>query len=435
MNTGLDPHFTMKPSIRNILGRTSGTAGASTSRLISASSSRSGLLFANLGESSIYLAFIEPDEELPALSSSLHDLAIGPGAQVALPLSSSVQLAIMSAGDDSDYRVIEFDGDPGWSLPTTVNVESEAPGIAMSVEDSPHQSGDPGIMALAVVNGGGGGLASDGDYSALQLDSTGNLRVVTSPVSMTPTTGELTTEDQGVSITLNKSHFVLVSLVSAGADAEVSFHASIDGTAFAPISARRVDNGHHRLVQSAVLEDEDRQFFALDLRGFISLRLICDEISAGAVQYVVRPYSWNAESAASLALAQSPGGEGLPLQADAEGRLKVEASPSTSDDWSYACPFGGVSSGPVTIKAAASSGQRNYITSLQVINSHSSTEAVMFIEDGDDNVLWRMRLAAGQGISVAFPRGLRSAEGSDSALSLSFDALGQVYFDAQGYSA
>lgn len=435
MNTGRGPRFTMKPSIRNILGRASGTASSTTSRSIAISASRTSLLFVNLGDSSIYLAFVEPDEALPILSSSLHDLAVGAGAQVALPLSASIELAIKSAGADSGYRIIEFDGDPGWSLSSTVNVESEASGLAMSVEDSPHQSGDPGIMALAVVNGGGGGLAADGDYSALQLDSTGNLRVVTSPVSMTPTSGELTTEDQGVSVTLNKSHFVLVSLASAGAEAEVSFHASIDGTAFAPISARRVDNGLHRLVQSAALEDEDRQFFALDLRGFVSLRLICDEISAGAVQYLVRPYSWDAESVASLALAQSPNGDGVPIQVDSEGRLKTDLAPSSGNDWSYACPTGGISSGPVTIKSAASSGQRNFITSLQIINSHASTEAVVLIQDGDENVLWRMRLVAGQGISVAFPRGLKSAEGTDSALSLSFDALGQVYFDAQGYTA
>jgi hypothetical protein len=45
-------------------------------------------------------------------------------------------------------------------------------------EDSAHVSGDQGVMALVVRNDAGGSLTSaNGDYSPLQVDATGNLRV------------------------------------------------------------------------------------------------------------------------------------------------------------------------------------------------------------------------------------------------------------------
>lgn len=49
---------------------------------------------------------------------------------------------------------------------------------ATHAEDVAHVSGDAGFMSLAVRSDAGGSLVSaDGDYSPLQVDSTGNLRV------------------------------------------------------------------------------------------------------------------------------------------------------------------------------------------------------------------------------------------------------------------
>lgn len=53
-----------------------------------------------------------------------------------------------------------------------------AGGGAQFAEDAPHTSGDLGTMALAVRNDAGGPMAgTTGDYAALQLDASGNLRV------------------------------------------------------------------------------------------------------------------------------------------------------------------------------------------------------------------------------------------------------------------
>lgn len=54
-------------------------------------------------------------------------------------------------------------------------------GLTGYAEDSAHASGDIGVMPLAVRSDAGGALAgTDGDYSPLQVDATGNLRVTAS---------------------------------------------------------------------------------------------------------------------------------------------------------------------------------------------------------------------------------------------------------------
>ncbi|MGH9257354.1 MAG: hypothetical protein ACRD3C_22570 [Vicinamibacterales bacterium] len=66
-----------------------------------------------------------------------------------------------------------------------VDVTSIVPGTGATnlgkLEDAIHVSGDVGVMALAVYNGAGTALAADGDYTPLQTDASGNLRVTTAP--------------------------------------------------------------------------------------------------------------------------------------------------------------------------------------------------------------------------------------------------------------
>lgn len=78
--------------------------------------------------------------------------------------------------------------------------------------------------------------------------------------------------------------------------------------------------------------------------------------------------------------------------------------------WSYAAPAGGlVSQVAVTIKAAAGAGIRNYITHIDVVNSHATISTELVINDGAaGTVLWRGWLqAAGGGYSINFDPPLR----------------------------
>lgn len=62
-------------------------------------------------------------------------------------------------------------------LLTTIDADTGVLAGAVRAEDAVHQSGDTGIMALAVRQDADAALAANGDYHPLQLDSEGRLKV------------------------------------------------------------------------------------------------------------------------------------------------------------------------------------------------------------------------------------------------------------------
>ena len=110
-----------------------------------------------------------------------------------------------------------------------------------------------------------------------------------------------------------------------------------------------------------------------------------------------------------------------------------------NNTWSYAAPAGGlVTTTAVTIKAAAGANVRNYITDIQVVNSHATVSTELTINDGAaGTVLWRGWLqAAGGGYSIHFNTPLRGT--ANTLLEIDeITATGTtgVLFDAQGFTA
>ncbi len=92
------------------------------------------------------------------------------------------------------------------------------------------------------------------------------------------------------------------------------------------------------------------------------------------------------------------------------GKLVTLPYTIPANTWVYAAPAGGlVSQTAVTVKSAAGSGIRNYVTSVQIINSHQTISTEIMILDGAaGTVLWRgWAQAAGGGISCKFDPPLR----------------------------
>jgi hypothetical protein len=88
--------------------------------------------------------------------------------------------------------------------------------------------------------------------------------------------------------------------------------------------------------------------------------------------------------------------------------VKLDAIPDLT--WNYAAPAGGlVSTTAVTVKAAAGAGIRNYVKSIQVINSHATISTELMLLDGAaGTVLHRgWAQAAGGGYACVFDPPLR----------------------------
>jgi len=104
-------------------------------------------------------------------------------------------------------------------------------------------------------------------------------------------------------------------------------------------------------------------------------------------------------------------------------------------EWSYASAAGGITNTTdVVLAAAAGTGLRRYITSIDLKNiSATATEVV--IKDGA-TVLWRGHLSASmtEPVEIAFYNPLKTT--ANAALNFACITTGaQVYVNAQGYTA
>lgn len=110
-------------------------------------------------------------------------------------------------------------------------------------------------------------------------------------------------------------------------------------------------------------------------------------------------------------------------------------------EWSYAAASGGIlnTTTAVTIKAAAT-GQRNFVTAIQIMAEALGTATEVAIRDGaGGTVLWRTKIGTGgltQGMSVSFDSPIVGSAGNLlEVLTITATTTGAVYFNAQGYVA
>jgi hypothetical protein len=119
-------------------------------------------------------------------------------------------------------------------LPSGAATEPTLATIASAVraEDSAHTSGDVGIMALAVRADNETSLSiPDGDYTPLQVNSVGRLKVSTQPGLYDIVTGNITANAQTVFCRVDRASNVMLHMVAASLVGHNStFEGSIDST-------------------------------------------------------------------------------------------------------------------------------------------------------------------------------------------------------------
>lgn len=107
--------------------------------------------------------------------------------------------------------------------------------------------------------------------------------------------------------------------------------------------------------------------------------------------------------------------------------------------WSYSAAAGGlVTTAGVTVKASAGAGIRNYISSVQVINSHQTIGTEIVINDGaSGTALWRgWAQPAGGGASVKFDPPLRGSTATLVEIAeVTATATAGVLVSVQGFTA
>lgn len=125
--------------------------------------------------------------------------------------------------------------------------------------------------------------------------------------------------------------------------------------------------------------------------------------------------------------------------------VSITSKPFVNDgkDWFYVPAVAGIlnTTTAVTIKAAAGTNVRNYITAIQVsTNVALGTATVLAVRDGaGGTVLWRLSLPTTinpAGWSFTFPTPLRgTANTLLEVVTLTATTTGTVWVNAQGYEA
>lgn len=108
--------------------------------------------------------------------------------------------------------------------------------------------------------------------------------------------------------------------------------------------------------------------------------------------------------------------------------------------WSYAAASGGIdnTATAVTIKTAAGTGYRNYITDIQVSHATLGAATELAVRDGaGGTVLWRMTLntVANENIAVHFGTPLVGTANTLLEVVTLTAVTGDVLFNAQGFAA
>jgi hypothetical protein len=176
----------------------------------------------------------------------------------------------------------------------------------------------------------------------------------------------------------------------------------------------------------------------VDGAALTALQLIDNSIAAhdSAATSGVTQIGLEARSTAPTAVTD---GDAVRAQASLSGKAVNLDGAIPGLTWSYPAPAGGlVTTAGVTAKAAAGAGIRNYVTAVQVINSHATISTEVVIRDGaSGTVLHRgYALANGGGYACTFKTPLRgTADTLIEIAEVTQTATAGVLVNLQGYVA
>lgn len=120
--------------------------------------------------------------------------------------------------------------------------------------------------------------------------------------------------------------------------------------------------------------------------------------------------------------------------------VQIESRAQLGAEWIFASATGGIvsSTTAVTLKAAPTAGNRNYLTDMQIQTATLGGATELAIRDGaGGTVLWRTQLqtTAMALISINFQSPLRGSPGNLLEVVTLSSVTGGVYINAQGFVA
>lgn len=291
---------------------------------------------------------------------------------------------------------------PSMTTGGAIRVAVASGGIAGVIEDAASTGGEEGIMILAVRRDtAASSSGTDGDYSTLNTDANGRLHVIAA-LAATQTLATVTTVSTVTNVaTIGTSVTPGTSAAHLG-KAEDAAHASGDTGVMS--LAVRTDTA---AASSGTTGDYEP--FHTDSVGALWTRStgeLADDAAFTPATSRVMPVAYFADDTATDSIDEGDAGA---ARMTLNRKQIAQPYESEANTWSYAAPAAGlVNTTGVTAKAAAGAGLRNYITAIQVINSHQTTGTEVVVRDGAaGTVIHRGWAGPNAGYAATFPTALR----------------------------
>lgn len=309
---------------------------------------------------------------------------------------------------------------------------------------------------------------SDGDYSPLQTDPTGRLKVNTQPGNPLPLTQDITANGGTVVMDVSQVSNLSISVVATalvGHNAVFEYsNNSTNGTDgnWYWLQAIRSNANTFVEVATGTLTSTPGYGWKLSVNGYRWFRVRAVAHTSGTATYTLQGgvYATEPIPSGSLSIVSGQTAEDAGVWGNAvriSGRVRTGAPTTfvnndTADltmttngaavvkpfsvpdmDWQYAAAAGGITvNTAVAVKAAAGTGLRNYVTGLDVCNASPTVATEVVVLDGT-TVVWRTRLAPGAQLAHQFLIPLKGTAAT--ALNVQVLTAAVVYFNAQGYVA
>lgn len=171
---------------------------------------------------------------------------------------------------------------------------------ATYLEDSPATNGDRGIFMLAQRRDADTATAADGDYTAINLDEAGRVKVATQPGSVASVTGNITANGQNVNIACGRFGNASVSMVATSlVGHNASFEASnnttdgTDGTWYQVQAVR--SNAQTVEIASGVLGATPVYMWHANVGDYLWFRVRATAHTSGTAAYILKPGSFATE--------------------------------------------------------------------------------------------------------------------------------------------
>lgn len=341
---------------------------------------------------------------------------------------------------------------------------------AIYAEDSPHTTGEKGMLMLAVRSDSDAPTADNGDYTVLKLDEVGRLKVASQPAGYPLITGDITAVSGTVSANVTRTSNIMVHMVATGLSGHAAvFEGSLnssDGTDGAWFTVQAVrSNANTVETATGTLAATPTYGWELSVNGLAWVRVRATAHTGGTATYLIQRATYATEpipaaqasatqtvagaTAEDSANTQAPvivggivrtalgpatlvAGDGARATMTSGAALVVQAGAVPEARWQAT---GDMSTTADLVIAAATASYRNYVTDFSYQNT-SATATFVVVKDATA-VVWKgfapANMATPAVVSLCSP--LRSAAVNTAFNAACLTAGAAVTFNACGYRA